>query len=305
MRIINARIYTMDGFVIQNGYIEINGGVIEKTAEMNENIKGDFDACGAVAVPGFTDAHTHLGMDVSALCASPVNYDYYAADYANFSDRYFDLALKSGVTAVGISPVSQSVVGGKISAVSTVTKKIIKKDAALKLSVGSNPKKAFSLSDDEIFKIVSQVKTEIPMHIHAHAQCDIVKLPKNAMLVHGTDTRGKVKILAGPMLTDISKKEMENLSYKNLYEQYKSGAQIALISDHPETPVNYLLLYAQLAAKNGVASDGALEMITINPAKMLGIDNEYGKIKEGYKSGVLLFDRHPIDFYSKLIKIFV
>ena len=106
------------------------------------------------------------------------------------------------------------------------------------------------------------------------------------------------------MLTDISKSEMEELSYENLYKQYKSGATIAIISDHPETPVNYLLLYAQLAVKYGVSFDDALKMITVNAAEMLGIDESYGKIKPGYKSGVLIFDRHPIDFYSKMINNF-
>lgn len=291
MLIYNAKIVTPGEKIIENGYVNIENGVITDVGE--GKTEGDYDAGGRFAVPGFTDAHTHLGMNV-----------YEGKNKIDFSDRYFDLAEKSGVCAVGISPVSREVIGGEVFAVSTVTKKIIKK-SAFKLSAGENPRKYTGLANREIHKIIREFKSDLPLHIHAHAKSDIDALPENAILVHGTEGYGHKKIMAGPMLTDISKSEMEALSYENLYKQYKSGAEIAIISDHPETPVNYLLLYAQLAAKYGVSFDDALKMITVNAAEMLGIEESYGKIKPGYKSGVLIFDRHPIDFYSKMISSFL
>jgi len=254
---------------------------------------------GGYVVPGFIDAHTHLGMNVERTFVTPVNSDYYAVDDVDFDDIYFERAYKNGITTVVISPVSRCPVGGIASIVSTRDGQIIGKDAAIKLSTGENPQREFDMTEEEVMRLVTNAAKEstLPVHIHSHS----LKQFENAVLVHGTEAVGG-NIFAGPMLTDISKDEMKNLSYDRLFEQYENGAKIAITSDHPETPCDYILLYAQLAAKNGVPFDDALAMITCNPADMLGI--RAGKIKKGYFGGVLVFDRHPIDFYSKLLRVF-
>ena len=65
MLIYNAEIYTMDSKgVIENGWIEIDGGSISAIGEGNPiNIPDDsIDAKGGTVLPGFIDAHTHLGI---------------------------------------------------------------------------------------------------------------------------------------------------------------------------------------------------------------------------------------------------
>lgn len=299
MIIINGKIITNDGPVIENGFVKTENGIITDVGSM-KNAPQDSDVIdvkGGYVVPGFIDAHTHLGMNVECEFNNPVNPNFYAIDNVDFNDRYFDMVYNSGVCYVGISPVSRCVVGGIVSVVRTKDKQIIKRDCALKLACGENPKKAFGLTDDEIFNIVNSQKSSLPVHIHIHKDVEKITLD-NPVFVHGTDAK-KGTILAGPMLTDISKDEMKNLSYENLYNQYKNGAKIAITSDHPETPCNYLRLYAQLLTKEGVPFDDALKTITSTPAEILGI--KAGKIKTGYFDDILVFDKHPMDFYSKLV----
>lgn len=300
MIIINAVVLTMDGTVIENGFVDVENGIILGFGEMADAPdKEAYDACGGYVVPGFIDAHTHLGMNVERTFNSPVNKEYYAIEDVDFDDVYFKRAYKSGVTIVAVSPVSRCPVGGIVSVVSTRDRQVIKKDVALKLATGENPMREFGMTEETVMGIVTDAanKSTLPVHIHSHS----LNLFENSILVHGTEAVGG-DIFAGPMLTDISKDEMKNLSYKRLVQQYQNGARIAITSDHPETPCDYLLLYAQLAAKNGVPFDDALAMVTSNPADMLGI--KAGRIKNGYCGGVLVFDRHPIDFYSKLLCVF-
>ena len=66
MLIINATVCTMDGITIPNGYVAVSGDKIAKVGPMEEcppHWEGEtFDAQGGHILPGFIDAHCHLGM---------------------------------------------------------------------------------------------------------------------------------------------------------------------------------------------------------------------------------------------------
>ena len=279
MLITNVNIITEK---IPCGYINVEDDVITDVGYM-ENCPSSndvYDGKGCFAVPGFIDAHTHL----------------YNNDYG-----YFDKAFNCGITLVAVSPDSSKPVGGEIKLVSTKTKETVGV-CGIKLALGENPSKNFENATEIVLEEIEKAESAVFLHVHSKEDIDLVK-GKNVVFVHGTDCQGKCRIIAGPMLTDISKKEMEKLSYENLVRQYKEGSVIAICSDHPETPVDFLQLYAQLVVKYGVDKDDALLMITKNPAQLLGVDDCYGSIKINQKGGVLIFDRHPMDFYSRLIKI--
>ena len=65
MKIFNAKIYTMDADgVIENGWTELADGKIAALGSgMPDSVSdGDIDAQGGTLLPGFVDAHTHLGI---------------------------------------------------------------------------------------------------------------------------------------------------------------------------------------------------------------------------------------------------
>ncbi|WP_321474185.1 amidohydrolase family protein [uncultured Paludibaculum sp.] len=55
----------------------------------------------------------------------------------------------------------------------------------------------------------------------------------------------------------------------------------------------------------GVTEDEALAMITINPAKQLGIDQYVGSIEVGKQADLVLYDKDPLSIYSKVQKVFI
>ena len=62
MLIKNAKIYTMADRIIENGDIYAENGRIKEIGEnLNSCATNIIDASGLIALPGFIDAHTHIG----------------------------------------------------------------------------------------------------------------------------------------------------------------------------------------------------------------------------------------------------
>jgi len=49
----------------------------------------------------------------------------------------------------------------------------------------------------------------------------------------------------------------------------------------------------------------ALKAITINPAKIMGIDDKVGSIKVGKDADLVIFDKKPLDVMAKVEKVFI
>ncbi len=79
----------------------------------------------------------------------------------------------------------------------------------------------------------------------------------------------------------------------------KAGAQVCIKSDSGEL-VRHLYLEAAKTVKYGNATeDQALAMITINPARELGLDNRLGSIEKGKDADLVVFNSHPFDGFAR------
>jgi len=162
--------------------------------------------------------------------------------------------------------------------------------------------------------LVPALKGEIEVHFHAHRNDDIdtaIRIAKefhlNYVIVHGTEghlmTRRLLsegtRVLAGPFLCDRSKPELKNLTPANPGILANAGVPVAIITDHPVVPLQYLPTCAALAVREGMKYEDALKAITINPAKICGIDDKVGSIEVGKDADLIVFDTNPLEMTSK------
>jgi imidazolonepropionase-like amidohydrolase len=83
------------------------------------------------------------------------------------------------------------------------------------------------------------------------------------------------------------------------------GVLVSLNSDSAEL-MRHLNTEAAKAIKyGGVDETEALAMITINPAKQLGIENRVGSIEPGKDADLTIFDKHPLSTFAKVDKVFI
>ena len=82
--------------------------------------------------------------------------------------------------------------------------------------------------------------------------------------------------------------------------QMKEGnfLSFTLTGDYsPSGKVKYLWNAIEFC-KAGVKSEDIVTMMTLNPAKILGIDNILGSIEEGKIADIVIYTKNPIEYYD-------
>jgi imidazolonepropionase-like amidohydrolase len=85
----------------------------------------------------------------------------------------------------------------------------------------------------------------------------------------------------------------------------RKGVLVSLNSDDAEL-MRHLNTEAAKAMKYGGATETeALSMVTINPAKQLGIEKRVGSLEVGKDGDVVVYDQHPLSTFTKVEKVFI
>jgi len=112
-------------------------------------------------------------------------------------------------------------------------------------------------------------------------------------------------VLIGPLFTSRSKVELRNRSLANPGLLAAAGIEISIITDHPVVPIHFLVHQATLAVKEGLDRETALRALTINPARVLGIDNRVGSLAVGKGADVVLWSGDPLDMMQRALRVFI
>lgn len=161
------------------------------------------------------------------------------------------------------------------------------------------------------------IRKEIPLKAHVHRSDDIltaIRIAKefdlNLTLDHCTEghlikehlAKDKIPAIVGPSLSNRSKIELRNRSFETPSILHNEGIKIAIMTDAPVIPIEYLSLCAGLAVKSGLDEMEALRAITINPAEIIGIDDRVGSLEIGKDADIVVFSSNPLeDIGSKTV----
>ena len=163
--------------------------------------------------------------------------------------------------------------------------------------------------DMKMEALIPVLKREIPLKAHAHRCDDIMTALRIAKefdvritIEHCTEghlivdelKNAGVPVAVGPTLTNASKLELLNKSWTTPGILAAAGIPVSIITDAPVIPQQYLPLCAGLAVKAGMDPFMALQAITINPARHIGVDDRVGSLEAGKDADVVLTDGDPM-----------
>jgi imidazolonepropionase-like amidohydrolase len=124
-------------------------------------------------------------------------------------------------------------------------------------------------------------------------------------LVAGQLAAKGVAAVVGPIITNRAKVEMQGVSLKTAAELAEAGVTFAIMTDHPEVPIQHLATSAALAQKGGLSQEQALQAVTINAATILGLENRLGSIETGKDADIVIWDGDPLAISSKVEQVFI
>ena len=174
--------------------------------------------------------------------------------------------------------------------------------------------------DAKLEALLPVLRGELPVHVHAHRADDIATALRicrefglRCVIVHGTEghlipdllAREGVPVITGPCLGDRSKPALANMTLESPAMLARAGVEIAICTDHPEVPIQYLPLCAALAVRGGLDPEQALAAITITPARIAGLDGRLGSLTPGKDADILITSGHPLDWMSRVVAVFI
>ena len=377
--IVGGRVVPITGPEIEAGTVLIEDGRISAVGGSVAVPDGAevVDAAGAWVLPGFIDAHAHVGVSEEAEgwagqdtneMTEPVTAQVRAIDAINPADLGFRDAISGGVLAVNVNPGSGNPIGGQTVALKcwgrTVDQMALRQPSGMKSALGENPKRVYGEQkktpstrlgtaavirgalvaaanyleriDSEQGKPEAErkpverdlklealglvLRKQIPWRQHCHRADDIATAIRIAdefgydlVIDHGTEAHLLADLIAargtpviiGPLFTSRSKVELRNRSLANPGRLAKAGVTIAITTDHPVVPINFLVHQASLAVKDGLDRENALRALTINPARIAGIDDRLGSIEPGKDADLVIWSGDPLDVLSRAVRVFV
>ncbi|WP_435157903.1 amidohydrolase [Amycolatopsis sacchari] len=375
--IVGGYVVPVDGEPIDGGTVLIEDGKIaEVGADADVDIPEDaelIDAAGSWVLPGFFDAHVHLGVheegegwsgnDTNEM-TDPNGARFRAIDGIDPYDVGFDDALAGGVTSVVVKPGSGNPIGGRTIGVKTwgrtILDMVFAEQVSVKSALGENPKRVYgekkqtpstrlgvaaiireaftkaqnyaaqrdhARDEGKPFDVDLTLETlaevldgELYWDQHTHRADDIVTAIRLAeefgyklVVNHGTEghliadllAEKEIPVILGPLFTTRSKVELRNRTLRSAGILARAGVKLAITTDHPVVPINFLVYQAALAVKDGLDPEAALRSLTVNPASMLGLDDRIGSLKPGLDADVVIWSGDPLDVMNRALRVFV
>src|SRR5216683_5282945 len=378
--ITGGRVVPIEGEPIDGGTVLLENGKIAAIGGPGFEVPADtevIDASCKWVLPGFIDAHAHVGVHEEAEGwegndtnegTRPVTAYVRALDAINPADIGFRDAISGGVLAVNVNPGSGNPIGGQTVALKcwgrTVDQMALRQPSGMKSALGENPKRVYGEQkktpstrlgtaavirgalvaaanyleridaeqrkpeterkpvdrDLKLEALALVLRRQIPWRQHCHRADDIATAIRIAdefgydlVIDHGTEAhlladiiaaRG-IPVIIGPLLTSRSKVELRNRSLANPGLLAKAGVTIAITTDHPVVPVSFLAHQAALAVKDGLDRETALRALTINPARIAGIEDRLGSIEPGKDADLVIWSGDPLDVLSRAVRVFI
>jgi len=376
LAITGGKVITMTGAVYDPGVVLVENGKIVavhpgKSAPAGAAV---VDATGLLVLPGFIDAHSHVGIaeeiyreegDDTNEITDPITPQLRALDAVNPADLGFKDALSGGVTALVTGPGSANVIGGEMLVMKTsgrvIDEMVLRRPAGIKAALGENPKRSYGRDkkapatrmasaalmrealaraqdyrekldraasgggerpdrDLKCEALLPVLRREIPLRVHAHRADDIMTAVRIAdefklrlIIEHCTEgylvadelaARG-VMAVVGPVITNRAKVELQGVTLETARVLTEAGVPLAIMTDHPVVPVQYLALSAGLTVRGGLSEERALRAITLDAARLLGLGHRLGSLEPGKDADIVLWSGHPFDTRARVRKVFI
>jgi len=170
----------------------------------------------------------------------------------------------------------------------------------------------FTAEDKVLQELLSR---KIRLRAHVHKIDDIAALLRlvddfkikitieHAMDVHQADIfhelkKRKIPVVYGPIDSFAYKVELKHEDWRNISHLLTSGVQFGLMTDHPVTLARQLFLQTRWFIRVGLSKQAAVELVSHQNARILGIDDRLGTLQRGKWASFVCWSGDPFNLAS-------
>lgn len=260
--------------------------------------------------------HNALAVGITGVMVGPGSANAIGGQFAFIKsqgrciDDMIVLAPAAIKIAFGENPVTNYGTNGNMPATRMAIASLIREELHKAKQYFDNPDRGLQDVEYTMECYRELFEGRIPLKAHAHRVDDIftaIRIAKEyglkLTLDHCTEghlvseeiAKSGFPAIVGPSLSSRSKYEVRELDFKTPGVLKKAGVTVAITCDHPVTRIQYLPLCAGIAAREGLGEMGALRAISIDAAKISGVEERLGSLKEGKDADIVIYEGSPLE----------
>lgn len=172
----------------------------------------------------------------------------------------------------------------------------------------------------ELMPFIQVLEHKIPLRLHCHRADDIATAIRIAnefdvklSLEHCTEghlmldavKNSGASVTLGPFMLPPSKYETRNSTPMAPKLFHEAGIPFAIMTDHPFIPIQFLIYCAAEAVKFGLDEMVALNSITFQAAKLLGVDEKVGSLEIGKHADFVIWSHPPFEAGASILETYI
>ena len=174
--------------------------------------------------------------------------------------------------------------------------------------------------DIRLQALLPVIRGEMPLKAHAHQANDILTAIRIAKefhlqltLEHVTEgeliidelVRAHVPLAIGPTDGHPKKIELQHKSWTTPGVLSRAGCQVSIITDSPVTQQSHLRFCAAMAIAAGMDPFDALQAITIQPARHIGVADRVGSLEVGKDADFIITDGSIFEIGTRILSTWI
>jgi len=193
------------------------------------------------------------------------------------------------------------------------------KDRQFRKARGSKKEEITFTAEDKVLQDL--LANKIRLRAHVHKIDDIAALLRladefkikltveHAMDVHRAEIfqelkKRKIPVVYGPIDSFAYKVELKHEDWRNIRHLIASGVQFGLMTDHPVTLARQLFLQTRWFVRAGMSKQQAIELLSRQNAKILGIDKQLGTLAKGKWASFICWSGDPFDLTNYPLAVY-
>jgi len=194
-----------------------------------------------------------------------------------------------------------------------------RKDQQYRKARGSKKEEITFTAEDQV--LLDLLNARIRLRAHVHKIDDIAALLRlvddfkikltveHAMDVHEAEIfqelkKRKIPVVYGPIDCFAYKVELKHEDWRNIRHLITSRVQFGLMTDHPVTLARQLFLQTRWFVRAGMSKQQAIELISRQNARILGIDKQLGTLAKGKWASFICWNGDPFDLTNYPVAVY-